>query len=136
MGLKDKLKRIKRMAEREMTTFELQDGTIARFYSEEFMECFVHESARWRPHYFGEEPGPAHPIIEALRKVSDEELSRVFSENGMVLQHLVGEDQIIRGERERRGPPVRETSPGVYEGISSGAESLTKRRGVPDQVTP
>jgi transposase len=102
MGLKDKLRRIRRMAEREMITFQLQDGTTARLYSEEFMECFVHESARGRRHYFWEEPGPAHPIIEALRNVSDEELSRVFSENGMLLQHLFAEDQIIRGERERK----------------------------------
>jgi hypothetical protein len=115
MGLKDKLRRITRMAERETISFKLKDGSVARFHEDEFTECFLHESARWRRHYFGEEPGPAHPIIEALRRASGEELSRVFSENGMILQHLVGEDQIIRGERERRGSPVRETSPGVYE---------------------
>jgi hypothetical protein len=115
MGLKDKLRRIARMAEREMVTFKLKDGSVARFHEDEFTECFVHEMARGRRHYFGEEPGPAHPIIEALHKVSDEELARVFSENGMILQHLVGEDKVIRGERERPGPPVRETSPGVYE---------------------
>jgi hypothetical protein len=115
MGLKDKLRRITRLAEREMVTFKQKDGSVARFHEDEFMECFVQETARGRRHYFGEEPGPAHPIIEALRNVSDEELSRAFSENGMILQHLLAEDQIIRGERERSGPPVRETSPGVYE---------------------
>lgn len=115
MGLKDRLRRLTRAAEREMITFELEDGSTARFYENEFTECFIHESARGRRHYFGEEPGPAHPIIEALRKVSDEEMTRVMSENGTLLGHLVGEDQIIRGERERPGPPVRETTPGVYE---------------------
>jgi hypothetical protein len=115
MGLKDKLRRLTRAAEREMITFELEDGTTARFYENEFMECFLHESARGRRHYFGEEVGPAHPIIEALRKVSDEELARVMSEHGTLLGQLVGEDQIMRGEVERPGRPVRETSPGVYE---------------------
>jgi hypothetical protein len=115
MGLKDRLRRLTRAAEREMITFRLGDGTTARFYSEEFVECFIHEMQRGSRHYFGEEPGPAHPIIQALRKVSDEELRRVMSEHGTLLGMLVGEDAIIRGERERPGPPVRETSPGVYE---------------------
>ena len=115
MGLRDRLRRVRRLTERETISFQLEDGSVARFYENEFMECFVRESARGRRHYFGEEPGPAHPIIEALRKTSDEELTRILRENGMLLEHLVAEDQIIRGERERPGPPVRETSPGVYE---------------------
>jgi hypothetical protein len=115
MGLKDRVRRLTRAAEREMITFELEDGTTARFHSDEFMECFLHESARGRRHYFGEEVGPAHPIIEALRKVSDEEMARILSEHGTLLGMLVGEDQIMRGEVERPGRPVRETSPGVYE---------------------
>ena len=115
MGLKDKLRRLTRAAEREMLVFELEDGTTARFYENEYTECFLHETARWRRAYFGEDPGPAHPIIEAVRKVSDEELARILSENGTLLGHLVGEDQIMRGERERPGPPVRETSSRVYE---------------------
>ena len=115
MGFRARLRRLTRAAEREMVAFELEDGSTARFYENEFTECFVHESARGRRHYFGEEPGPAHPIIEALRKVSDEEMMRILRENGTLLGHLVGEDQIMRGEREHPGPPVRETSPGVYE---------------------
>jgi hypothetical protein len=115
MGLKDRLRRLTRMAERETIAFELENGTTARFYENEFMECFLHETARGRRAYFGEEPGPAHPIIEALRKVSDEELTRVMSEHGTLLGQLVGEDQIMRGEVERPGRTVRETSPGVYE---------------------
>ena len=115
MGLRGRLKKLEREAERGMITFELEDGTSARFYSEEFMKCFIHETERGRRHYFGEEPGPPHPIIEALRKVSDEEIARVLGEHGTLLGHLLREDQVIRGERECPGPPVRETSPGVYE---------------------
>ena len=115
MGIRDRLKKLAREAERGMIALELEDGTTARFYSEEFMECFIHETERGRRHYFGEEPGPPHPIIEALRKVSDEEMTRVLGEHGTLLGDLFGEDQVIRGERECPGPPVRETSPGVYE---------------------
>src|ERR687893_1433044 len=115
MGLRGRLRRLTRMAEREMMVFKLEDGTRARFYNDEYIEAFLWESERGRRHYFGEEPGPAHPLVEALRKVSDEEMARIVSEHGTLLGMMVGEDQIMRGERERPGPPVRETSPGVYE---------------------
>ena len=107
MGLRSRLKRLAREAERDMITFELEDGTTARFYQDEYMDCFVHEFERDRRHYFGEKPGPAHPMIEALRKVSDEEMARVIREHGMLLGHLVGEDANIRGEIERPGPPAK-----------------------------
>ena len=115
MGLKDKVRRLARVVEREMITIEQVDGIVKRFHRDAFKECFIHETERGRRHYFGEEPGPPHPIIEALRKVSDEEMRRVLGEHGTLLGDLLGEDQIIRGERECPGPPVRETSPGVYE---------------------
>ena len=113
MGLRGRLKKLAREAEREMIVFELEDGTTARFHQDEFLDCFVHEMERGRRHCFGEDPGSAHPIIKALRKVSDEEMARVVRDHGMLLGDLVGEDEIIRGLKERPGPPVRETSPGV-----------------------
>src|SRR5918997_4228211 len=115
MGLRGRLRRLTRMAEREMMVFKLEDGTTARFYKDEYMECFLHESARGRRHYFGEDPGPAHPMVEALREVFNSELARLIGEHGMMMGILLGEDEIMRGVRERPGPPVRETSPGVYE---------------------
>ena len=115
MGLRDRLRRLAREAESEMIVFTLRDGTVRRFHRNAFMDCFVHEDERGRRHYFGEEPGPAHPMVEALREVSDSELDRVMSEHGMIMGQFVGEDEIIRGLRERPGPPTRETSPGVYE---------------------
>jgi hypothetical protein len=98
-----------------MITIVQEDGAVKRFHQDAFMNCFVHEMERGRRHYFGEGPGPAHPMVEALRRVSDSELDRLMGEHGTMLGHFVGEDQIVRGERERPGPPVRETSPGVYE---------------------
>ncbi|HEX2183724.1 MAG TPA: hypothetical protein VHH10_15690 [Rubrobacteraceae bacterium] len=42
-------------------------------------------------------------------------MERLVPDQGTMILHWLGEDEIIRGERERPGPPVRETSPGVYE---------------------
>ncbi len=96
MGLKDRLKRLTRAAEREMFTFELEDGTTARFCEDELLDCFVREFARNRRAWDGEDPGPPHQIIEALRNVPEAELQRVIKEQGTMLGHLVGEDERIR----------------------------------------
>jgi hypothetical protein len=52
-------------------------------------------------------------MVEALRKAKN--LEALMREHGTLIGEFVGEDEIMRGERERPGPPVRETSPGVYE---------------------
>ncbi len=106
MGLRDRLKRLTRAAERETIAFTLTDGTVKRFYEDEFMDCFVHEMARGRRAWNGEEPGPAHPIIEALRHVSEDELERVIKEQGTMLGHLVGEDERI----QRGAGPIEDLS--------------------------
>ena len=80
-----------------------------------FPECFLHESGRRRRHHSGEDPGPAHPFVEALRDAAEGEVERLVPTQGTVLELWLGEDEIVRGLRERSGPPVRETSPGVYE---------------------
>jgi hypothetical protein len=113
MGLRAWLKRLERTADKELLTFEPEDGTVARFAQDAYMECLVHEHDRGRRHYEGEDPGPAHPLVEALRKAKD--LEALVREHGTMLGFFVGEDEIMRGERERSGSPVRETSPGVYE---------------------
>lgn len=116
MGLRDRLGRLERDAEREMITFRLRDGTTARFYEDEvWPECFLHESERGRRHYFGEDPGPAHPFVEALRKAASGGVERLVPTQGTIITLFLGEDEIIRGERERPAPPTRKTSPGIYE---------------------
>ena len=116
MGLRDRLRRLQKAAEREMITFELKDGTTARFYEEEvWPECLVHEFDRGGRHFEGEDPGPAHPFVEALRNAAPGEVERLVPTQGTIILLFLGEDEIMRGERERPGPPVRETSPGVYE---------------------
>jgi hypothetical protein len=53
--------------------------------------------------------------VKALRNAAEGEVERLVPMQGTVLELWLGEDEIIRGERERPGPPVQETSPGVYE---------------------
>ncbi len=114
MGLRDRLRRLQKATERGMITFELRDGTTAKFYADEvWPECFMHEAERGRRHYFGEDPGPAHPFIEALRNAREGELERLVPTEGTFLALLVGEDEIIRGERERPGPPVKWNAEGT-----------------------
>ncbi len=116
MGLRDRLKKLQKAAEGEVISLRLRDGTTARFYDEDvFPGCFLHETTRWRRHYFGEDPGPAHPFVEALRNAAPGEVERLAPTQGTMILHFLGEDAIMRGEMERPGPAVRETSPGVYE---------------------
>ncbi len=112
MGLRDRLRRLEKGAEREMITFRLKDGSTARFYEDEVWPgCFLHESERWG----AEDPGPAHPFVEALRDAAEGEVERLVPTQGTIITLFLGEDEILLGEKERPGPPVRETSPGVYE---------------------
>jgi hypothetical protein len=53
--------------------------------------------------------------VEALRNAADGELERLVPEQGTMIATFLGEDAIMRGEQERPGRSVRETSPGVYE---------------------
>jgi hypothetical protein len=113
MGLRDKMRRLERVADEGLITFELEDGTVARFAEGHYIECFLHEYDRGSRYIRGEDPGPAHPMIEALRKAKD--LGAVVAEHGTLLGALVGEDEVMRGEAERPGPPVKEVRPGHYE---------------------
>jgi hypothetical protein len=114
VGIRERLKNLERAAEEELVIVELEDGTSVRFRAEEiFPECFLHELDRMGRELDGEELGPAHPFVEALRQATN--LEALASEQGTMILNFVGEDEILRGVRERPGPPVRETSPGVYE---------------------
>ncbi len=117
MGLRGRLKRLERRSEVEMIAIPQRDGTVRRFHEHEIWpECFLHEAERGERHYFGEDSVPeAHPFVEALRGAREGVVEALVPEQGTMILHFLGEDAIIRGERERPGPPVRETSPGVYE---------------------
>jgi len=113
VSVRNRLRNLQRQAEEELLVIELADGTVARFRVESFEECFMHEYERGRRHHDGEDPGPPHPLVEALRQATN--LDELVRDQGTMLYHFLGEDAIIRGEMERPGPPVREVSPGRYE---------------------
>jgi len=116
MGLKSRLMKLRKATEHHTFVVRLRDGTEARFYEDELLpEAFVFEFERGRRHSSGEDAGEAHPVVKALRQAEDGELARLMREHGTMVGILVAEDAIIRGERERPGPPVVETAPGVYE---------------------
>ncbi len=113
MGLRDKLRRLQRVADENLITFELEDGTVARFPERAFTECFLHEWERGKRHHEGEDPGPAHPLVDALRNAKD--LEAIMREHGTMMAAFVDEDAVMRGEMEEPGPPVKEVRPGHYE---------------------
>ena len=113
MGLRDRLRRLERAADEELLVFELHDGTVARFPERAFAECLVHEWERGKRHHDGEDPGPAHPLLDALRNAKD--LEAIVRVHGTMMRAFVDEDAVMRGEMERPGPPVKEVRPGHYE---------------------
>lgn len=114
MGFRDRLKKLQRATRKDMIVFDLEDGTEARFYFDEvFPECFLHESERGRRHYFGEDPGPAHPFVEALRRAKPGEIERLIPTQGTLITLWLGEDEIMRGERERPGTPAKWNAEGT-----------------------
>ena len=116
MGLKDRIRNLEREANISLVAVEHEDGTTSRFREGDiFPDCFLHEMDRGKRHHFGEDPAklPAHPFVVALRTATN--MDALMSEQGTMVDHFLGEDEIIRGIKERPGPPVRETSPGVYE---------------------
>ena len=72
---------------------------------------------------------PAHSSVKALREAKD--LEAPTKKQGTILALWVGEDEIIRSERERTGVPVRRMRPGVYEqAVSAARRASTGWRGV------
>jgi hypothetical protein len=113
-GVRGRLRRLELATAQDVITFELEDGTTARFAENDvWPSCFSHEYERGRRQFEGEDPGPAHPFVEALRQAAPGEVERLVPEQGTIITLWLGEDEIIRGERERRGgPPATEPAPG------------------------
>jgi hypothetical protein len=101
-----RLRRLEREMETELVPIEHEDGIVSRWPlgDDLFGEVFLHEHERGNRHFKGEDPGPAHPFVVALRTAAN--LEALMSEQGTMLGFWVGEDEIIRGLRERPGPPV------------------------------
>lgn len=93
--------------EMELVAVKHEDGTVSRWPlgDDLFREVFLHEPERGGRHFDGEDSGPAHPFVVALRTATN--LEALMSEQGTMFGFWVGEDEIVRGLRERSGPPVR-----------------------------
>ena len=106
-GLRGRVRKLEREMETEYVTVEHEDGSRSRWQlgDDGFAEVFIHETDRGGRHFDGEDPGTAHPFVVALRTATN--LESLMREQGTMLGFWVGEDEIVRGLRERSGPPVR-----------------------------
>ncbi len=103
-----RLEGLERETAADVITVRHPDGSTSRFHQDAVMECFMHEMDRGKKHRDGETPqgdaDDAHPLTVALRTATN--LEDLMGEEGTVLGLFVGEDEIMRGVRERPGPPV------------------------------
>ena len=103
---RERLRKLEREMETVLVAVEHEDGTVSRWPLDDlFMDVFVHETDRGGRHFDGEDPGPAHPFVVALRTAKN--LEALMAEQGTMLGFWVGEDEIVRGLRKRPGPPVQ-----------------------------
>ncbi len=68
MGIRDKLRRLERLAEGEMLTIPQQDGTVAKFPQSALRDAMANFFDRLGA---GEAAPPEHPLIQAARNSSD-----------------------------------------------------------------
>jgi hypothetical protein len=120
VGLRGRIRRLERASEREMIAIPQRDDTVRYFPEgpngyELYAEVLVHEADRWRRHYDGLEPGPAHPFVEALRNAAPGFIESMALSPAHVYRLWLDQEAIYRGEREGSGPQVRVTRPGLYE---------------------
>ncbi len=71
---------------------------------------FPHELDRLRRHHDGEDSGPVHPFIVALRTATN--LDAMMAEQGTFIGTLLGEDGTMRGVRGRPSHPGAGTKRG------------------------
>ena len=102
MGLKDKLRRLQKIADAEFITVELRDGTTARFPSDELTRAFVNLMNRMRAAHGGASPPPAHPFVEAVLNATEENVEGLVSSQGTWVGLILGEEPITRGEITRK----------------------------------
>ena len=98
LGLRDKLKRLERLAEGEMLVIPQLDGSVARFPASAAEAAFVNAMAR-----FGDEENapPEHPLLAAARNSSDPQWrNSFFSVDGSITKEIedLSEEAPERGE--------------------------------------
>lgn len=111
--LRGRLRNLERETDTELVAVEHGDGTVSRWPLGDglFKEVFLHETERGGRHFDGEDAGPAHPFVVALRTATN--LEALMAEHGTMLGFWVGEDEVVRGLRERPGPTVEWSEDGM-----------------------
>ncbi len=107
MSLAHRVRKLESESEGYLIAIPQIDGTIQRFYDDAVMEAMLSHYDRGRARLNGslyEDLPPAHPLVDALRGARD--LEALVRTHGTVVSFLVGEEEILRGERERPGPAV------------------------------
>lgn len=101
MGIKDKARRLQKIADAKFIAVELRDGTTARFPSDELPIAFLNLMNRMRAAYGGALPPPVHPFIEAVLNATEESIEELVSSQGTWVGMILGEEPITRGEVTR-----------------------------------
>ena len=109
MRIKDKLRRLQKIADAEFVTVELRDGTTARFHSDDLPKAFLNLMNRMRAAHGGASPPPAHPFIEAVLNATEESVEGLVSSQGSWVGLILGEEPITRGEITRDEALARRT---------------------------
>jgi hypothetical protein len=107
MGLKDKLRRLQKIADADFTTVELRDGTTARFPSGERPKALLNLMNRMKAAHREAPLPPAHPFIEAVLNATEESIEELVRSQGSWVGLILGEEPIIRGEITRKEALVR-----------------------------
>ena len=105
MKLERRLLNLEREAESLMGSFELSDGTVYRYGPDAVRGAFANFFERVEAEVDGEPDPGAHPFVEALRKAKEGELKRLVKKEGSLLEMMLVEDAVFRGERERGVEP-------------------------------
>jgi hypothetical protein len=101
MGLKDKIRRLQKIADADFLTVELRNGTTARFPSDELPRAFLNLMNRMKAAHLGASPPPPHSFIEAVLNATDESIEELVSSQGSWVGMILGEEPITRGEITR-----------------------------------
>lgn len=107
MSMASRVRKLELEAEEYLIDIPQMDGTVQRFPEDSVTEAMVSHFERGRAHLDGtpyEDLPPPHPLVEALRGARD--LDTLVGTHGTVISFLLGEEEILRGERERPGPAV------------------------------
>jgi hypothetical protein len=75
VGIRDKLRRLERLAEGEMVVIPQVDGTVATFPQSTARDAMANFFDRLGA---GEDAPPEHPLIEAARNSSDQQWTESF----------------------------------------------------------